>query len=242
MDYSPYAGMKAYLGVPDIMKVVPYSSSADSELFSTLSKLLQTAEVTDLIGIALLHSHFELKGDEILVERVHESHTVSSACKISSIASRLHPMIWAISNGQRTPLHWRFGEEPMPERVNAFWRSSEFISISNLLNNSNRFGLIRLSNLEFFGDEHFLLEKADTAENELVCERAPRNAGGMVINTAWYFSKNGTYAAALGCRTVWDGDKDAPSSSHESTDPEPSRGCRTIWNDSDKDAPTSEHV
>jgi hypothetical protein len=240
MDYSQYAGMKPYLGLPDIMKVTPFNSSADSDLFSRLSNLLRSAEVTDLIGVALLHSHFELKADEILVEQLHESHTTSSTCKISSITARLHPMIWTISKGQCVPLHWRLGEEPMPERINAFWHSSEFISILNLLNNSNRFGLIRLSKLEYFDDKNFLLERTDTAGNRLICERAPRDSGEMVINTAWYFSENGKQAAALGCRTVWDGDKDAPSSSHESTDPTPSRGCRTVW-DGDKDAPSSSH-
>jgi hypothetical protein len=53
--------------LPDINEIVQYSES-DKPLFDELYDVLRRFDALDRFGISLLHSHFELKENEVLLE------------------------------------------------------------------------------------------------------------------------------------------------------------------------------
>jgi hypothetical protein len=58
-----------WTGLPSIDEMPPLSES-DQVVVDEIRQVLIKHDALDRFGITLLHSHFELKGDEVLVEHV----------------------------------------------------------------------------------------------------------------------------------------------------------------------------
>lgn len=188
MDLEQYAGMSVYAGIQDIMDVAHFSDAEDGTLMDALGEVLCRYGVADILGIALLHTHFPLNDDEILVEGIYPDHVISQPFQLQAIAAHVTPMTWRlVDDSKPVPLHWRVDADPHVERVQTFLRSSAVQELRSLLgNNVERFGLIRISAFEQELNNLSLLEESDT-ENRILLSK-PSTQRENAVQTAWYFS------------------------------------------------------
>ena len=70
-----------YLKLPDIREVKPFSTE-DMGCLNEIKAVLEKHNATSRFGLHLLHSHFELENDEVLVEDTDEINRVQTISPI----------------------------------------------------------------------------------------------------------------------------------------------------------------
>jgi len=209
--------MAPYKGIPDILDAQQFSEGADTSLMNSLGKVLDGHGVSDVLGICLLHTHFDLAFDEVLVEKMMGHSTVSTPVRVDSIAGPLHPIVWRTSDGGAVPLHWGIGRDPHRERITDFINGKggrKFMTIVGA--ECNRLGLIRASDSDktrlLKGD--VLMEETDVDGRKLISHSVPaKTVTFSSIQTAWFFSAS-QCGLARECRTVCLGGKDGHGPRH----------------------------
>jgi hypothetical protein len=90
-------------GLSNINQVTPFGTSND-ECLNEIRLVLEKHGRTDRFGVALLHRHFEMVDDEILVENVDvaERTLVTKPVKSGEVMQeRLKPTVWRFDGGRR---------------------------------------------------------------------------------------------------------------------------------------------
>ena len=68
--------MHPLMMTPNIHDVKPFDPATDTTLFNELFGVLQKHGAVDRFGICLLHNHFEIKPDEMVVERTDSNNRI----------------------------------------------------------------------------------------------------------------------------------------------------------------------
>jgi len=103
-------------GLPDI-STVDRISDEDRRIMSEVKDVLERNSAVDRFGVTLLHSHFDLAADELLVETVDtKNRTLQIKVVSPSVAADADELV---------PTSWRLdGPEPVP--LSYCWRSGDF--------------------------------------------------------------------------------------------------------------------
>lgn len=103
-------------GLPDISKVDRISDE-DRRIMNEVKDVLERNKAGDRFGVTLLHSHFYLADDELLVETVDPENRTLQIQAMSRTA--------AAAADELVPTSWRLdGPEPVP--LTYCWRSGEY--------------------------------------------------------------------------------------------------------------------
>ncbi|EAY26057.1 hypothetical protein [Microscilla marina] len=92
-----------YQGLQDIAEAQAYDKTEDEELMHDLHKVLKKHNAVSRFGVTLLHDHFEIDGDEMLIE-THDPQSRTLTIKPYRNSELKEP-----DNLQETS--WRFTEE-----------------------------------------------------------------------------------------------------------------------------------
>lgn len=191
MEANAFSGMAPYSGIQDIDDVRSILTKADNETIESIIGIISENGLHKELGICLLHKHFELSENEILVEAEIDDKLISMAIPAGSSKRKITPMVWRVFNDQTPPipLHWRIEEEDELGQVKQFFCSPILNRIKLLLaKNIDRFGIIRKSLMEKrVSKGEILLEKTYINQKMLICSKISRE-GNSGISTAWYAS------------------------------------------------------
>ena len=93
-------------GSPFVKEVRPLSDDERATLMD-VAALLQEKGLTDRVGISLLHKHFDLAADEVMVEEESQGSRVltSAPAKVESLLGRSYlETNWRIEDGKLIPI------------------------------------------------------------------------------------------------------------------------------------------
>src|SRR4051812_14949344 len=80
--------------LPDVSQVSERLSGRERILFSTIGRMLARARQTHRFAVTLLHSHFQVDPDEILVEESDASGRIVTSVQKQSATTGLAPKSW----------------------------------------------------------------------------------------------------------------------------------------------------
>jgi hypothetical protein len=195
MAYEVQIGMTPYKGIPDILDARRVCGEDDGFLVDALGRVLLSQGVSDVVGVCLLHTHFELAFDELLVETLLSDHIVSTPRRVGSIKEPLYPIIWRVSEDGAVPLHWRVGHDSHSERIIAFINGNGGREFKNVLGGErNRLGLIRACHPERTRPPtgSAWMENTYDEERKLISQIvSAETVPSSSIQTAWFFRPSG---------------------------------------------------
>ena len=200
MNLSAYSPT-TFNGLPSL-SYARLNLARHGKLVSTLLDVIHGHELQDVVGIALLHRHFELGSDEAIVERLRPS-LGDSISRIESTTQVSVPHTFQCVDGQWSPIE--FVAEGTAEaaatghaleqvrRKPGFLRSLRDVLVANGAQNS--FGISLLHGRErLLGDAgHILVERTDKAQRASIVasEQLSAIAALDVTETLWVWNHDG---------------------------------------------------
>ncbi len=184
-------GLAPYNGILDI-EAVPrlFSRSTDQDVVDTLARLIINWKLEDYLGVALLHTHFAIREDEILVERIEDPYLVIRPERIPEIQDELVPMLWRLdTEAGLVPLQWRVGSAPeAAAQIAAFFKSEAFQDLCSSQPDRNRIGLVLMSSREREIGRP-MLERTYKDERTLALEVMQESPQVPPVRTTIYFRR-----------------------------------------------------
>lgn len=160
----------------------------------SIGRVLVRHGVEDVLGVGLLHRHFDLYDDEVLVESTTASGSLLRPAEASGSA-----YLWAWSAGEWSALEFLApadGAEGLVDRAAASADSGAFLgdfaAAVEQTGTADVFGLVTLHRPFPDGEDEIWLETEASSERLLSQRMVPRSAthdlGGLMLQTAWRFS------------------------------------------------------
>lgn len=187
---SQYSGMAPYQGIAHIDAVTPYKETRDGAMMREIGKTFCEAEMTELLGVALLHEHYMLHPQEVWHESASGGFVVSRPLVCAQVGREVHPMIYRLQPEGVVPMHWRAGVDPHAARVSAFLELALPSLLKAIGHETARFGIVRAPVYPEFQRGQIMREVSFAADRLLVNSwvDAPGESDG-VIETTWYFAQ-----------------------------------------------------
>lgn len=187
--------------IPNIDKADYFDEKKDEKCFIEIGKILYKYNFLKKYVITLLHTHFEISDDEILLEYSFypKKHVGKSPFKVSSLTSyNIIPTSWRLtdnSNERLVPLEYStegiIGFIPKYNHID-FKCFSEIYSILSKYNNVNRFGIaLNYDNIKLNKD---YVSIETTLYNEKILSIKPIQRKHKIIakavRTTWQFNES----------------------------------------------------
>lgn len=203
--------LNAWSQLPDIEKVTDRLSVKDEQFLERIGRILVAYRQTSRFAVTLLHSHFEVSGEEVLVERLDEGRKflVTEVRGLSAISAdeTIIPKSWRYTTApgrdgkEFEVLTWseRSAVPQLPLRSDDELVIRDLAAVFKEHNAENTFGMSLVGTLP--ERENIWTEGTDFDGRRLVQEQLPckevdaRNP----IKTMWVFDEEGRFLITLGC-------------------------------------------
>ncbi len=193
----------------DIDDVSPYSEE-DVKVIAQLGKVLIAHNMHQRFGISLIHKHYDLKENEIVLETTSEQNAKEFSMSVASFdnQSDVLPSMWRFvaGNTKIEATQWMKCSDKMREQYSLM---DEDLLVLLALRTSmmelgcmDRFGVSLLHRVLPLANSEFLMEGTDVDNRSQIMELLPMAEldEGQSIETLWSMSGDNTMHMSMGCR------------------------------------------
>lgn len=198
--------LSPFSGLLDIMDTVRFCPEADHILLLRISQAAEELGVQDKFVVTLLHTHFLLSEDEMIVEEIDiDKRTIyKKAVKKSTITGYSFPMNWRLEERGCIALEHSVSSSEYDEPILTKRDFLFFERVSGILAETkqlNRFGLAMVPSKLFDPRQEILLEDSDLEQRLLESKvyRSEYASESSSIETAWIL-RSDHFITAARCR------------------------------------------
>ena len=203
--------LSTWSNLPDIELVTDSLSMQDRSFLNGIGSLLADAQQTSRFGVTLLHSHFEVRSDECLVEASEKDGSIVTSVKLLTEVDTDNDVVAS---------SWMFSQNPPENYIEALdvltWRKRadehqiplnerDAVLIHTLAEQFRAYRVTKLFGMCLVGKPadtgRIWTEGTNFEERRLVQEQLPliEVEAREPVKTVWAFDQDGKYLITMGC-------------------------------------------